>query len=79
MRAPARYSTFAREALARIGAPAVRPLVRLLGDDDLGYPAGQVLVEIGEPAIRALERVAREGEPRAQYRAKKALKAIRGE
>ena len=49
----------AATALARIGPPAVPPLVRLLGEEELRGPAGDTLMQIGaaavEPLVRALD------------------------
>ncbi len=44
------------ESLARMGAPAVPHLVRLLGEEARSGPAGDTLVRIGEAAVEPLVR-----------------------
>ena len=48
------------ESLARLGAPAVPPLIRMLGEESLCEPAADTLVRIGEAAVDPLVRALKE-------------------
>lgn len=52
----------AAESLTRLGAPAVPPLIRMLGEEGLCEPAEDTLVRIGEAAVEPLVRALDERE-----------------
>src|SRR5665647_2107865 len=63
------------EALARIGEPAVGPLIALLGNDDerMRWRAGETLARIGEPAVGPLAETLSDPNPHVRCGAAEAL------